>query len=349
MRSGKRYTSNITIVEQEAEFRQLPQDILLRLLAGYTRGVFTGAYEGPGRGEIEKNFERTLTQIYARADTPRLSGVQIKAPTCLNEKGVLSPATGKPFTHILKPAGTSGYDARPVVEWMAMELGRAAGFEAPATALVAMPDRMPPALLVERFDIRESNDDARFLALEDMCSVLDLPTSAKYDGTMKRAVFAWLIALNAAFIPARASGVCILARRPSNSSSSHSSAPTREVLPSLTRRVSVFSSYRRLDAWPDTHIMQLAALVRCHLRSSSSLNSSAGGTVIITSPSPTGVTGQRFGTLQSRRLLFHSFFDLLKVPRPELMGVNADIHGQCPRVVGQAAVRMPIKVPRSSK
>ena len=134
----------------------------------------------------------------------------------LDEKGVLSPATGKPFTHILKPAGTSGYDALPVVEWMAMELGRAAGFEAPATALVAMPDRMPPALLVERFDIRESNADARFLALEDMCSVLDLPTSAKYDGTMervaravrplstapeedlliivKRALFAWLIA-----------------------------------------------------------------------------------------------------------------------------------------------------------
>jgi serine/threonine-protein kinase HipA len=97
-----------------------------------------------------------------------------------------------------------------------MELGRAAGFEAPATALVAMPDGMPPALLVERFDIRESNADPRFLALEDMCSVLDLPTSAKYDGTMervaravrplstapdddlliimKRALFAWLIA-----------------------------------------------------------------------------------------------------------------------------------------------------------
>jgi serine/threonine-protein kinase HipA len=217
LRSGKRYTSNITIVEQEAELRQLPQDVLLRPLAGYTKGgVFTGAYEGPGRGEIEKNFERTLAQIYARADTPRLSGVQIKAPMCLDEKGVLSPATGKPFTHILKPAGTSGYDALPVVEWMAMELGRAAGFEAPATALVAMPDRMSPALLVERFDIRESNDDARFLALEDMCSVLDLPTSAKYACTMervaravrplstapdedlliivKRAIFAWLIA-----------------------------------------------------------------------------------------------------------------------------------------------------------
>ena len=217
LRSGKRYMSNITVVAQEAELKQLPQDVLLTRLGKYSKGgVFTGKYEGPGRSEIEKNFERNLAQIYARADTPRLSGVQIKAPMYLDEKGVLSPATGKPFTHILKPAGTSGYDALPVVEWMAMELGRAAGFEAPAISLVVMPNRMPPALLVERFDIRESNSDTRQLALEDMCSVLDLPTSAKYDGTMervaravrplstapeedlliivKRALFAWLIA-----------------------------------------------------------------------------------------------------------------------------------------------------------
>jgi serine/threonine-protein kinase HipA len=217
LRSGKRYMSNITVVEQETELQELPQDVLLTRLGKYTEGgVFTGKYQGPGRSEIETNFERNLAQIYARADTPRLSGVQIKAPMYLDEKGVLSPATGKPFTHILKPAGTSGYDALPMVEWIAMELGRASGFEAPAVSLVAMPDKMPPALLVERFDIRESNSDTRLLALEDMCSVLDLPTSAKYDGTMeriaravrplstapeddlliivKRALFAWLIA-----------------------------------------------------------------------------------------------------------------------------------------------------------
>jgi serine/threonine-protein kinase HipA len=90
------------------------------------------------------------------------------------------------------------------------------GFEVPATALVAMPEGMPPALIVERFDIRERIDDKRMLALEDLCSVLDLPPEAKYDGTMervaravrqlstspeedlliivKRSLFAWLIA-----------------------------------------------------------------------------------------------------------------------------------------------------------
>jgi serine/threonine-protein kinase HipA len=79
-----------------------------------------------------------------------------------------------------------------------------------------MPDKMPPALVVERFDIRIGQNDTRLLALEDICSVLALPTADKYKSTMerisravrplstapdedvllvlKRALFAWLIA-----------------------------------------------------------------------------------------------------------------------------------------------------------
>jgi serine/threonine-protein kinase HipA len=75
---------------------------------------------------------------------------------------------------------------------------------------------MSPALVVERFDIRRGVEDQRRLAMEDFCSILDLPTSAKYDGTIermarglrslstdpaadldilfRRAIFAWLIA-----------------------------------------------------------------------------------------------------------------------------------------------------------
>jgi serine/threonine-protein kinase HipA len=217
LRSGKRYMSNITIVENAPELAALPRDVLLTRLSKFSKeGAFTGRYQGPGRSQLAESFERNLAQIYARADTPRLSGVQIKAPMYLDAKGVLSPATGKPCTHILKPAGASGYDALPVVEWVAMALGRAAGFEAPATALVAMPDKMPPALVVERFDIRTEENDTRRLALEDLCSVLELPTADKYKSTMervaravrplstspdedvlivlKRALFAWLIA-----------------------------------------------------------------------------------------------------------------------------------------------------------
>ncbi len=217
LRSGKRYVSNITIVERQAELSDLPQDILLTRLERFSAGgVFTGQYSGPGRSEIEASFENNLAQIYQRADTPRLSGVQIKAPMFVDSEGVLSPSIGQPFTHILKPAGTSGFEALPLVEWTAMALGRAAGFETPEVALIEMPNGMAPALLVERFDVRLGGTDTRMLALEDFCSVLDLPTDAKYQSTMervaravrplstapnedlqlivKRAVFAWLIA-----------------------------------------------------------------------------------------------------------------------------------------------------------
>lgn len=217
LRSGKRYMSNITIVERRSELAQLPPDVLSTPLMHYSRnGVFTGTYDGPGRDSIHESFERNLAHIYENRLTPRLSGIQIKAPMNLDAEGLLSPGTDKSFTHILKPAGTSGFEALPVIEWLALGLANASGFDVPATALVQMPDDLPPALVVERFDIRRGQNDTRRLALEDMCSVMDLPTEAKYDSTiervvravrplstapvedvltiLKRALFAWLIA-----------------------------------------------------------------------------------------------------------------------------------------------------------
>ena len=217
LRQGKRYMSNVAVVEDAAELAALPPDVLQASLADFTRGGrFSGAYAGPGRGELEEGFERNLARLFERMETPRLSGVQIKAPMCLHPDGRLTPAIEDPFTHILKPAGTAGFEFLPVVEWICLELGRAAGFEVPSAALVEMPEGMPPALVVERFDIRRSPEDRRLLALEDFCSILGLPTSAKYDGTIertakglrplsmepsadvevlfRRALFAWLIA-----------------------------------------------------------------------------------------------------------------------------------------------------------
>lgn len=217
LRHGRRYMSNITIVESRAELAELPADVLTTPLSAFTEaGRFTGQYAGPERGEIEETFEQNLARVFSRAETPRLSGVQIKAPMSLLADGSLVPAIDQPFTHILKPAGTAGFETLPIVEWLCLELGRIAGFDVPDVALIEMPDGMRPALLVERFDIRRGNDDKRRLALEDFCSILDLPASAKYDGTIermakglrplttdsaddlnilfRRAVFAWLIA-----------------------------------------------------------------------------------------------------------------------------------------------------------
>ncbi len=187
LRSGKRYLSNITIAATADELSRLPADILATRLAAFTSdGLFTGTYAGPGRGTIERDFEHRLAALFANAETPRLSGVQIKAPMHLDADGNLLPSIGLPFTHILKPAGTGAFEALPLIEWIGMALARAVGLPAPETALVRMPDGMPPALLVERFDIRDQPGDARWLAMEDMCSVLDLEPHEKYTGTIER-------------------------------------------------------------------------------------------------------------------------------------------------------------------
>lgn len=156
LKRGRRYMSNITVVEARDELAALPADILTTRLNGFIdAGRFTGRYDGPARGAIEESFEQNLARIFARAETPRLSGVQIKAPMHLASDGALLPAIDLPFTHILKPAGTAGFEMLPIVEWLCLQLGRAAGFAAPDVALTAMPDGMAPALVVERFDIRQ--------------------------------------------------------------------------------------------------------------------------------------------------------------------------------------------------
>jgi len=187
LRRGRRYMSNIVIVQSREELAVLPADILATPLETFCEtGRFTGHYAGPARGEIEETFEQNLARIFARAETPRLSGVQIKAPMSLLADGVLVPAVDQPFTHILKPAGAAGFETLPIVEWLCLELGRAAGFDVPSAALLEMPDGMPPALVVERFDIRRGVEDQRRLAMEDFCSILDLPAPSKYDGTIER-------------------------------------------------------------------------------------------------------------------------------------------------------------------
>lgn len=217
LQRGRRYMSNITMAQDPAEIDALPRDVLRARLTAHTRdGVFTGTYAGPGRNTIEEGFERNLARIFNSAETPRLSGVQIKAPMHLDAQGLLQPGVALPFTHIFKPAGRGGFESLPLVEWAALHLGRAAGFTVPSFALLAMPDGMPPALVVERFDIRTSPGDEERIAMEDLCSLLDLAPFAKYDGTIERvahavravstspeedvllvfqrAVFAWLIA-----------------------------------------------------------------------------------------------------------------------------------------------------------
>jgi len=70
-------------VERTSELATLPADVLLTRLKGFTMDhMFMGTYAGPGRGDIQDTFQQKLARMFATGATPRLSGVQIKAPHC---------------------------------------------------------------------------------------------------------------------------------------------------------------------------------------------------------------------------------------------------------------------------
>ena len=213
---GKRYMSNITIVAANEQAQNLPADVLQGRLSDWSRdGLFVGVYMGPAP-TFDETLERRLAQIYAQAGAPRLSGVQIKAPMTLTAAGELHSATESAFTHILKPSPGAGFEALPAIEHACLSAASACGFDVPAHAMVAMPGGLPPALLVERFDIRLNETDARRLALEDVATLRGLRAEEKYEGSIEqvaralrpvstnwaadgrilllRALFAWLIA-----------------------------------------------------------------------------------------------------------------------------------------------------------
>ncbi len=213
---GKRYMSNIVISANTEDVREIPSDALEGRLESFARdGVFTGGYEGPAPA-FEQSLEDRMAETFAFAQTPRLSGVQIKMPINLSTDGLLRPATNRAFTHILKPSPGAGFEELPRVEAACLTAARACGFETPAHALIAMPGGLPDALLIERFDIRRDHNDRRKIALEDMASVRGVAPTEKYEGSIEqaaralrgvssevetdiatliaRAIFAWLIA-----------------------------------------------------------------------------------------------------------------------------------------------------------
>ena len=214
--AGKRYLSNIVISANPEDLQTFPADMLEGRLASFTReAAFAGGYEGPAPA-FEKSLEDRMAELFASAATPRLSGVQIKLPMNLSAEGLLRPAHDRAFTHILKPSPGAGFEELPRVEAACLTAARACGFDTPAHAIVPMPQGLPDALLIERFDIRRDRNDQRKIALEDMASVRGVAPTEKYEGSIEqaaralrgvstdyeadiatllgRAIFAWLIA-----------------------------------------------------------------------------------------------------------------------------------------------------------
>lgn len=180
---GIRFLSNLTIVNDGSRvLDKIGIDTLHARLADCTdeHGVFQGSYQGPTSSSFTPTFESDLAELWKNELMPKFSGAQVKIPVSLlpdqNGGHIVMSAVRTTFSHILKVPREGYYASLPATEWLGLELAKRAGLETAEHALVEMPDGMAPALLIERFDLPDINDDLRhLLRISDFCNVTGLP------------------------------------------------------------------------------------------------------------------------------------------------------------------------------
>lgn len=186
---GIRFLSNLTIIpEGSYALDKVGLDTLHARLRDSTApdGTFTGRYQGPTATSFTPEFEKTLSNLWKNELMPKFSGAQVKIPISLlpDENGgqVILPAVHTPFSHILKVPREGYYQSLPAIEWLGLELSKRAGLETADHALVEMPDGMAPALIVERFDIPDVEDDlTKLTRISDFCNITNRePEKHKY-------------------------------------------------------------------------------------------------------------------------------------------------------------------------
>lgn len=193
LEEGLCFLSNIRIVAPQNKERFLelaPRDVLLGHLENFTRpdGVFTGDYQGPCCHGLSAEMAKSVAAYWENKEMPRLSGTQMKLPMCLHEDGRLVPPLGaeNTFTHLLKlPGGGEKLGAIGALEWMSLQVAEKVGVNTTKHALVPLPGGLPPALLVERFDIPENETDSRKILMQDFCSLANVPSHDKNKGSIE--------------------------------------------------------------------------------------------------------------------------------------------------------------------
>lgn len=168
---SERYMSNITIVSEVDRHKQLVVDRLTAKLADFVDEdrIFNGFLSS-----MPKFNDKTMDELnlkLVQIGMPRQSGNQPKIPCYLDEQGVLTPADGQPFTHILKLPGVYGDNnhLKGVGEWASMTLLQASGTKTCDFGLVKTASNSL-AYVCERFDIPQNEDDMRMIFAEDFCS-----------------------------------------------------------------------------------------------------------------------------------------------------------------------------------
>ncbi|MCB9978819.1 MAG: HipA domain-containing protein [Rhodospirillales bacterium] len=193
LKEGLCFLSNLRIVapENKDSFLALaPRDVLKGRIRDFVRpdGVFSGSYQGPSGHGLAPEMARSVAAFWNDKTMPRLSGAQMKLPVCLHGDGRLVPAlgTGNSFTHILKLPGGERLESVAALEWLCLRVSEKAGVKTARHALVEMPDGLPPATLVERFDIPRNEVDARKILMQDFCSLAKIPSHEKDKGSVEQ-------------------------------------------------------------------------------------------------------------------------------------------------------------------
>ncbi|MDP7141928.1 MAG: HipA domain-containing protein [Alphaproteobacteria bacterium] len=156
---GLRFLSNLTISPAGPHDKPVALDCLQGSLDEFTAedGFFTGDL----KCRIPKSFDEEelgeeVSEYWTNRHLPRFSGAEIKMPVTLDEDGGLTLANSTSFTHILKFPNDGRKAGWGLNEWMCMELSAAAGLPTASHALVNLGEGIPPAYLVERFDINDT-------------------------------------------------------------------------------------------------------------------------------------------------------------------------------------------------
>lgn len=177
----RRFMANLSAHDENSptHFRP-PVDMLDGLLDIYVEdGTFNGLVGNLPQDDAFFSEELSRMWLDGQDALPLLSGAQVKVPMNLSSWGNLSPASNRPFTHILKVPGSHyELECMCVIEWVGMEMARAAGLDTPEFCMVKPYPHKPPFLLVERFDIISKGDKAALFA-EDMGSALGLNSHMK--------------------------------------------------------------------------------------------------------------------------------------------------------------------------
>ena len=175
MKTGLRFSSNIVISPNAPYDKPVENRYHHAYFEDYVdqEGVFIGEYLGKPPATIEEEaLSKEFSKLWTNPYVPRYSGAEMKLPVTLQHAGMLQKAITTPFTHFIK-FPTEGYkEGWGVNEWMCMQLAEATGLPTAKHALIEISEDLPPAYIVERFDINdESKQGSVRRLMHDFCTL----------------------------------------------------------------------------------------------------------------------------------------------------------------------------------